>query len=223
MTDIKLNKVTVSYHKKTVLNQLNISISTQGISFVIGENGAGKTQLMRVIHGLITPDSGQVNAPPTRSQAYLRQNPILLNRSVMSNLQFIRNCPACPVDIYEHRIDSVIEQFNLEHLLQQPILTLSGGQKKRVACARLWLQNADCYLLDEPSANIDHQHNLIIETAIETLANRGKKVILSSHDFFQIERLFKLGRDELLVIKKGQLVKTLTQLDPNHLKGYWLL
>lgn len=221
-TAIMLRQVTIAYQHKSILDGLNISLSASGISFIIGENGAGKTQLLRLIHGLIPAHSGQVLAPDKNRQAFLQQSPILLNRNVLENLRFIRGTSVCPAPHFDHQLTAIIQQFDLQDLLTQNVHTLSGGQQKRVALARLFLQQADCYLFDEPNANIDYQSSRLIETAINTLIKENKKVLLTTHDFFQIQRLFQVGRDEIFILKKGQLIDHLTQPNVAQLNNYFL-
>jgi|GEM_PF-6422974 len=217
---ISLRAVDLYFQKKRIFEKLCLSLSSGGISFLVGENGAGKSQLLRMINGIIVPDSGEISRPNTVEQAYLNQQPILLNRSVYSNLYFIGRGSVSSRRYVERKIQAIIELFQLQHYLQQPVVTLSGGQQKRVAIARLFLQKAQYYLLDEPSANIDHSSNLLIENSIGELLSNGKKVIISSHDFFQIERLFKKGQDEIHLIGQGRCLHSMNTLDLDYLSEY---
>ncbi len=214
------DKVNLSYGKKSIFKSLSISFSSTGISFLLGENGAGKTQLLRCIHGLVIPQQGSVFAPPRIEQAYLFQFPLLLNRSVLANLYFIRGCPVSPKHYFDRRLQQVIDDLSLTPLLSQSAMTLSGGQKKRVAVARFLLQKASCCLLDEPSTNLDKKNSQILEQAIVEKVNRQQKIIIATHDFFHLQRLFVTGRDELLVIKDGAIASHLTNLDMNELLHY---
>lgn len=215
LNPICLNKLTLSYGEKSVVDALNLTFQATGISFLLGHNGAGKTQLLKLIHGINQPSSGTIKAPVLNEQAYLQQQPILLNRSVMQNLQFIRASQGCRADYFDARINDIIQQLDLAYLLSQNTLTLSGGEKKRVALARLLLQEATLYLIDEPSANVDLSTNQTIESVINHLADTGKKIILTSHDLAQLKRLFQPNRDEIIVLRKGRLVEKTQQLDLN--------
>lgn len=217
---IEFKNVSLVLAERVIFSQLNVTFSAQGISFLVGANGAGKTQLLRLIHGFKQPDSGQIIAPTVREQAFLSQSPILLSRTVAENLAFIRGCPVCPSDYFDAHFDEVVQYFDLQSYLNQQALTLSGGQQKRLAIARLFLQQANYYLIDEPSANVDYQTNLHIEAAIERLANANKKVVLSSHDILQIQRLFKPQRDEILVLYEGQLQYRSSVFDFEEMKPF---
>ncbi|PID64563.1 MAG: hypothetical protein CR963_00330 [Gammaproteobacteria bacterium] len=217
---ITLQAVNLQYQNKPILQSLSLSFAPRGISFLMGENGAGKTQMLRCIHGLSTPNSGHISAPPIEQQAFLQQIPILLNRSVLANLRFIRGCPMAPAAHFDREFANVIERFTLGDLLSQAALTLSGGQRKRLAAARLFLQQANCYLLDEPGANIDQHNSRLIESAIQQRVDSGAKAIVTTHDFFQLQRLFRPGRDEMIIIKNGQLAATSRHPDSELLRRY---
>lgn len=203
---VSLQSADLVLKKQLILNQLTVEFKSTGISLLVGENGAGKTQILRTIHGLAQLDSGSVNAPPKNRQAFLYQNPQLLQRSVKDNLRFIRNSSVSSGNYFDAHFETVLRLFELERLLTHPVKQLSGGQQKRVALARLFLQEAECFLLDEPTANMDWQTIQLIEQAIEKLIQKNQKVIIATHDILHIERLFKNTRDELLMIKNGQLL-----------------
>ncbi len=214
------DKVSLSYGKKSIFKALTVAFSATGISFLLGENGAGKTQLLHCIHGLVIPQQGSIFVPPRAEQAYLFQSPLLLNRSVLANLYFIRGCPASPKHYFDCRLQQVIDDLSLTPLLSQSAMTLSGGQKKRLAVARFLLQKASCWLLDEPSANLDKKNNQIIEQAITEKVSQQQKVIVATHDFFHLQRLFVEGRDELLIIKNGTLAARSMTLNVDELSHY---
>lgn len=213
LSQVILDKVTLCQQKHIILNQCSVQFAAEGISFVMGENGAGKSQLLRLIHGFSTPSSGRLSAPHHFEQAFLHQSPLLLQRNVGENLRYIRGTKVCSTGFFDSNVQRVLSFFSLSDTLSQSVNTLSGGQKKRVALARLLLQQADYYLLDEPSANIDRQNNVLIEAAINDLVATQKKVIIATHDYPQLARLFVPGRDEIVCLKKGQVTAQLKELD----------
>ncbi len=215
---ICLESVCLSYGEKSIFSSLSMQFSAQGMSFLVGENGAGKTQLLRLIHGLVNADAGQVKAANKLKQAYLPQVPLLLNRSVQENLYYIRGTAVCQSDYFNSVIDATIDDFELRPLLSIQAGKLSGGQRKRVAIARLFLQQSDYYLLDEPSANLDYHQNLLLESKLNQVLDKGKKIIMSSHDYFQLERLFTPNRDEIWLLKAGDVLERMTRLDVEQLK-----
>ena len=93
------------------------------VTVILGANGAGKSQLLRSVHGLAQPSSGQINAPS--EQAMVFQETLVLNRSVADNLKFARP-GAC-----DSQIQSSLEQVQLSHLADRPAPLLSLGEKQR--------------------------------------------------------------------------------------------
>ncbi len=217
---IILSDICLSYDKKCVFNSLSMEFSPQGISFLVGENGAGKTQLLRLIHGLVKADSGFLVAPKKSQQGYLQQVPTLLNRSVKDNLYYVRGSKVCPKPHFDKMVHKVISHFQLHKLLYMQVGHLSGGQRKRVAIARLFLQRCDYYLLDEPSTSLDHQQNLLVEAKLNKVLAAGKKIIMSSHDYFQLERLFMPNRDEIWIMKDGDILEKAKKLNGEQLKRF---
>lgn len=211
--NIAVKNITVLIAAKTVFSDFSVAFAPTGISFILGENGAGKTQLLRCLHDLATPQQGRVVAPPQYQQAYLSQTPQLLNRSVLANLRFIRGSAVSTVAHFDKYLPQVVATLSLQALLPERVASLSGGQKKRVALARLLLQQATCWLLDEPTANLDNKSNIALEQIVNNKVAAGDKVIIATHDYFHLQRLFVVGRDELLVLKDGKLLTRSQALD----------
>ncbi|MBS9777395.1 MAG: ATP-binding cassette domain-containing protein [Gammaproteobacteria bacterium] len=217
LPSIILDNVFLTLQNRIIFNDLSITFKSHGISFIMGDNGAGKTQLLRTIHGLVKPNQGQVDVPFSNTQAFLYQSPILLSKSVEGNLRFVRGTRVCSEERFDKYYQSVVSFFLLADILRQPVSSLSGGQKKRVALARLFLQSADYYLLDEPSANIDRTNNLLIDKFVNQMVDEGKKVLMTTHDYPQLARLFVEGRDEIVCLKDGTCADILTALEMDRL------
>lgn len=218
--EIALNHVDLTLNDTRVFTQFSLTFKPRGLSLLVGANGSGKTQLLKLIHGLTTPQAGTVSAPGSSRQVLLYQSPILLNRSVMQNLQFLRYSAYYDHVYFTQQLPVIIEQFELTDMLSQNALRLSGGQQKRVAMARLLLQKADYYLFDEPTANVDYHTGLLLESVMDTLLQQEKKIIVTTHDVVQMERLFSVDRDEIVLLSDGQLITQSDHLDWEQLKCY---
>lgn len=216
---VSLKGICLTLNQSVIFKDFSLNFKATGLSLLIGANGSGKTQLLRLIHGLSQPQSGRVIAPDLARQALLYQTPVLLERSGQENLNFIKKSPLFEKVAFE-RLPELIKQFELKDLLHQPVRYLSVGQQKRLAMARLLLQTADCYLLDEPTANVDFNTTILLESVIEQLIKQKKKVILTTHDFLQMQRLFKPERDEILLLSDGKLIKQANRLDMAYFKDY---
>lgn len=212
---ISCRQMCLRYQDNVVFDQLTLSLSQRGVSFIVGENGAGKTQLLRCIHGLTVPESGEVQAPAVTAQAFVPQQPVLLSRSVEKNLTFIDKTAVTPRCGFVEKLTRLMDDFRLQSLRHTHVAQLSGGQRKRVAIVRALLQDADYYLFDEATANLDRQSALVLEQSIGLLTANQKKIVLATHDWLHIERLFVEGRDELLVLQDGKILQQLPYFDLN--------
>ena len=172
----------------------NVSLTmTAPITVILGANGAGKSQLLRSIHGLTQPTSGQINAPS--DQAMVFQETLVLNRSVADNVKFAR--PGAS----DSKIRSSLEQVQLSHLADRPAPRLSLGEKQRLAMARALITQPKLLLLDEPSASLDLQSNRVLESIIAELSD--VQIILVTHSLAQAKRL----ADDVVFMHQGRLLE----------------
>lgn len=201
---LSVSNLTLKLGDNLILNNLSIDFKHGGISFLLGSNGAGKTQLLKVINGITLATSGQVDFINV-SQTMLFQAPMLLNRSVQSNLKFILKAKHIPKTEWQTRINDALTMVDLLELKDRNVFKLSGGQQKRVSIACAYIQGAELYLLDEPTANLDISSVNKIELIINNLLQANKKIIVTTHDIVQVNRLFSNSRDEVILLKQGQL------------------
>jgi tungstate transport system ATP-binding protein len=158
---------------------------------LVGANGAGKTTLLRLLHGLV-PGSGRAeHAPGGRPlvAAMLFQRPFLLHLSVRFNVLvalWLRKVPAAE---RAARCEQALERVGLRALAARPARTLSGGQQQRLALARAWALQPDILFLDEPTASLDPSAKREVEALIETLAQDGVTLVMSTHNLGQAKRL----------------------------------
>ena len=163
------------------------------VTVILGANGAGKSQLLRSIHGLTQPASGQINV--VSEQAMVFQETLVLNRSVADNLKFAR--PAAT----DAQIQQSLERVQLSHLASRPAPLLSLGEKQRLAMARALITQPKLLLLDEPSASLDLQSSQVLESIIAELS--GVQVVLVTHSLAQAKRL----ADEVVFLHQGRLLE----------------
>ncbi|NOQ42444.1 MAG: ATP-binding cassette domain-containing protein [Desulfuromusa sp.] len=179
-----------------------LDIDRYKIHVVSGQNGAGKSTLLRILALLLKPQqgclsfSGQPVEPPTSHQLSLRrkitlveQSPYLLQGSVFSNLAFGLKIRKISRAEQEQRIIETLPIVGLADFSQRQVKELSGGEIQRVALARALVLNPEVLLLDEPTANIDHDSLSGFEQLLRSLAKNGMTVIMSTHDPAQAGRL----------------------------------
>lgn len=190
----------------------HLQITEPGITCVMGFNGAGKSLLLKLVHGLLQPDSGQclfascpIDDTLRRSQSMVFQKPVLLRRSVRANVEFVlksRHLP-CNTATVEKLLDSV----GLADRSEQAARQLSGGEQQRLALARALATSPSLLLLDEATASLDPASVQLIERAVRLASDQGCKVLLVTHDPGQARRL----ASEIIFLHEGKLAEqTLT-------------
>ena len=179
----------------------------QGLSFELnrgemllleGQNGSGKTSLMRAIAGMLSLESGEVywNDEPIQQQRQAFHGSLvwLAHRTglksdltVLENLRFERSLRA--QSDAEH--DIVFERLGISRLKKLPLRSLSAGQQRRVALARMLLADVPLWLMDEPFTNLDREgRELVMKLADEHL-ERGGLCVMAAHQDVEIDAAVK--------------------------------
>jgi energy-coupling factor transport system ATP-binding protein len=198
----------------TALNNINLKIETNTLTAIVGENGAGKTTLVRHINGLLKPSRGMVRVfgEDTKKQSVAKlsrrvgivfQNPDhqLFSDMVENEILFgLKNFGM--QEKQEERLKWALEFFDLKRYRNVSPMLLSGGEKKRLcfACVLAW--DPDVLILDEPTVGQDHKNKEKITSMIGDLLQKGKTVIIVSHD---LEFLWPL-QPRTLVMAKGRII-----------------
>jgi tungstate transport system ATP-binding protein len=197
---------------RRILDGIDLKLGAVPIGAIIGANGAGKTVLLRVAHGLLQPQRGTVlfegrraDSPDTafQGQALVFQHTAMLRSNVLDNLMLARHAACEPHRGFRERALAVLERVGLSHLAGAPAMKLSGGERQRVAIARAWLTRPRLLLLDEPTASLDPSARDQVETLIGEIAASGCRVVLTSHQLAQVARL----ADEVVFLHCGQVLE----------------
>lgn len=202
---LTVSGVNFSARGRQLLHQITLQLSSSGITALLGHNGAGKSLLLRALHGLVHPDSGSIrwNGHPVDSQLRLRQamvfqKPVVLRRSVAANIDyvlFLRNATG------RARREQLLSAANLLHKADQRATSLSGGEQQRLAIARALATKPSVLFLDEPTASMDPAATGAIEQQIRDASAQDIKIIMVTHDIAQARRL----SDDLIFLHQGTL------------------
>jgi heme exporter protein A len=179
--------LTFSRNEEAIFGPLDFSLHPGEVVLIEGDNGSGKTTLLKVLCGLLEPSSGQVllhDAPLTLAR--LSHQVALLGHllglkmelSTLQNLRFAVGMGGIRSGITPQL---ALASVGLEGYEDQPLRTLSAGQKKRVALARLLLVPAALWLLDEPYANLDRSGIELVNRLLDHHARRGGAALITSH------------------------------------------
>jgi heme exporter protein A len=153
---------------------------------VEGANGIGKTTLLRVLAGLLSPACGTVTCsqPVQKNLAYL--GPHNAVKGLLTPMEYLKYMTP------GKDISSVLEQLQLKSLENKPCTSLSSGQKQRVALARIVLSKASLWILDEPMTALDKQGEHIFATLLQTHLTQGGIAIIATHQALPNNHLQKI-------------------------------
>lgn len=191
--------------ESAVLDGVSLDLGLTGCTMIIGPNGSGKSLLLKLMHGLMQPTSGQISwggfSPKdvTARQALVFQKPVLLRRSVAANIDFVLKARGKDAA----RRDALLEHAGLAHKASQPARLLSGGEAQRLALARALATDPEVLFLDEPTASLDPASVLAIEGIVSDARARGVRIIFVSHDMGQAQRM----ADDVVFLHRGRVVE----------------
>ena len=212
---IETIKISKSYGKNSILNEISVNIGLNEITGLLGPNGAGKTTLFYILAGLTKPTNGKVllnNSEITnlslssRADAglvYLPQEPsIFRNLSVKDNLRSSLETKIISKQQIEKRITELMEEFKISSLANQKGRELSGGQRRRVEIARSIALNPKFIMLDEPFAGIDPLAIDDLKELIQKLTKKGLGILISDHNVKATTDICK----KIFVINSGNII-----------------
>jgi len=200
---IELENVTAGYGNKIVLKKISLTVFKDDFLGIIGPNGGGKTTLLKVILGLITPLSGGVhfydgdNAVSSIKIGYLPQLnnidkkfPISVKDVIVSGLASEKPTFRSFTNEQDQRVEKVIKQMGLDGLSRRPIGELSGGQLQRVLLGRSIVSRPQILILDEPNSYVDKLFESHFYRLLEEI-NKESAIILVSHDIGTVLSMVK--------------------------------
>jgi len=194
-----LNK---SFGDKHVVRDVSIAVDEGRITGFLGPNGSGKTTTLRLLCGLVTPDSGEGEVLGlnfrTESSRIKRQTGYMTQRfslyddmTISENLVFVARVYG--LDDRAERVDRALNRLGLAERRDQLAGALSGGWKQRLALAAATLHDPNLLLLDEPTAGVDPKARREFWDEIHTLAAEGLTVLVSTHYMDEAERCHDIG------------------------------
>ncbi len=220
--NIEFDKVSFSYNKvntpeESVIKDFSVSIPAEGITALVGPSGCGKSTVSKLIARFWDVDGGTIKIggtdiktlDPEHLMSYMSfvfQDVVLFHDTIYNNIR-IGNMEATREQVLKAAEAACCDEFagNLregyETMLGENGSTLSGGERQRISIARALLKNAPIVLLDEATASLDPENEVLIQQAISRLI-KGKTVIVIAHRLRTVA-----GADKIIVLNQGRLVE----------------
>lgn len=213
MERIKIINLSKKYPNRLVFQHINLSFYAGNTIGLLGDNGVGKTTLIKIICGLIYPDDGQVfingiDIQKKRSKS-MQSIGVFLEGSrstywkltAWQNLLYFSGLKGAFGKAAKNRAENLLKKFDLWDERNVKVESFSFGMKQRLAFACSIVHDPSIILLDEPTSGFDRQSNVIFENFIKLLASENKLVIIASHDHDMIKRISQ----KAFIIKDGIL------------------
>ena len=194
---LQLESITCVRGDRTLFEELNLEIKPGSILRISGDNGSGKSSLLRILCGLLTPHAGKVfwgSDPITEDRDQFHGELIYLGHipALKADFSAIENLMSLALlggqSISNEEAMNALREAGLDRQAHRFIRTLSQGQKQRIALSRLLLpQPKSIWILDEPFNALDRDANRALQNLLINHVNRGGIVALSSHQDLQID------------------------------------
>lgn len=203
---LEANNLTVDFSEKHVLNDLSFNLRRGEFLSVVGQNGVGKTTLIKIILGQLKPSKGNVKFIPNREQVKIGYVPQFRNidsEYPLTVKDFIAlNFSGFKLPWLSHKernkLKSVLKLTNLEKIANEPLGKASGGEKQRAYLAQALINDPDLLLLDESTASLDPESKKqLLQVVKEQNKDNGLSVIFVTHDI----PLAKEFSDDYLFLK----------------------
>ncbi len=207
---LSLKNVGKKYRQLTALNKINLDLKQGEVLGLFGHNGAGKTTMMKLILGVISPSQGEVNvmgmAPDSKAAWHTREKIGYLPE----NVSFYDQLTGLEVLIYfaklkgfskKHAIE-LLEQVGITHAMKRAVKTYSKGMRQRLGLAQAFIGNPKLLLLDEPTVGLDPIATAEFYQTVDQLKTQGSSVILCSHVLPGVERHI----DRAMILSSGNML-----------------
>ncbi|RFC38869.1 MAG: lipopolysaccharide export system ATP-binding protein [Candidatus Nitrotoga sp. CP45] len=195
MSELRAVALKKRYRSRTVVHDVSLAVQSGEVVGLLGPNGAGKTTCFYMIVGLVAADGGDIfingqniTHLPIHRRArlglgYLPQEASIFRRlTVAQNIQAVLELQDYDNDEIQARQDELMEDLRITHIRNNPAISLSGGERRRVEIARALATNPRFILLDEPFAGVDPIAVLDIQKIIRFLKERDIGVLITDHN-----------------------------------------
>lgn len=201
-----------TFKKVRAVDGISFSVNAGEIVGLLGPNGAGKTTTLRCLAGILRPNSGTITVGGYDMKSHDREAKRLMSfipevpnpyelLTVREHVQFVAMCYDT-LDIFEAKIDELLDRFDLKEKENALVATLSKGMKQKLAVACAFVHDAQAFLCDEPLIGIDPKGAHELKSELANLRNEGRAVLISTHLLDTAERLC----DRVIIMQRGRKI-----------------
>lgn len=223
---IRIENVTKTYNNTVrAVDNLNLTVNNGEIVGFIGPNGAGKTTTLKMMTGILRPDSGSIfindfdmqkDALAAKQEiGYIADSPdMFLRLKGIEFLNLISDIYKVPTDVRRDKIKVMAERFELIDVLDKPMQSYSHGMRQKMMVAAALVHNPAVWILDEPLTGLDPKSAFALKGMMREHANAGNSVLFSTHVLEVAEKLC----DKVIIINHGKTLfyGTLEELTAQH-------
>lgn len=209
---IQIENVTKTYHDTVrAVDQLSLTVENGEIVGFIGPNGAGKTTTLKMLTGILKPDSGSIliNDFDIQKEAlkakqvigYISDSPdMFLRLKGLEFMNLISDIYKVPTEVRKERIKTFATRFDLVDVLNKPMQSYSHGMRQKMMVAAALVHDPAVWILDEPLTGLDPKSAYALKTMMREHANAGNSVLFSTHVLEVAEKLC----DKVIIINHGK-------------------
>ncbi len=215
---IKTHNMSLSIDKINILNDININIEENSLNILIGENGSGKSMLLKTLSGFYKNYDGSVllkemeikkikDSTRAKIISYVSSDfnstfPYSIYNIVEMGRYVVQSENQAITNIDREIIETCMKDLDVWSLKDKSIQEISTGEKMRTFIARAFVTESDVILLDEPTAPLDIRHKTMLFSIIQKLISNGKTIIISMHDLNDAINL----KSNTIVLSKGRII-----------------
>ena len=232
-SDLEIKNLSVNYLDKTILNNINLLLKEGEVTILLGLNGAGKTTLLKSMVGLVKTISGQViydnkdilnisNKERGKLISYISQNLHTSQNYSVEDIILMGITPYLglfdmPSEKHYQMVNEALEKLNIYHLKNKSIGELSGGERRLVYLARIFIQNSNIILLDEPNTFLDYvkQHDFF-NFLTKIIKENNLINLITVHDI----NLALRYADKIVILNENKIVDTIDCKIENYEKKF---
>ncbi|MBI5460261.1 ATP-binding cassette domain-containing protein [Methanobacterium sp.] len=209
---VKVHNLTKGYKEIKAVDGVNFKVKKGEIFGFLGPNGAGKTTTVRMLTGIIKPDSGKayilgynIQKEPLKAKEHMGVVPETSNAyvdlSAWQNLILTADLYGVPKKDAEKRADDLLKEFDLYERKNDKVKGFSKGMKQRLILAMALINDPQLLFLDEPTSGLDVQSSILIRQMLLQLREKGKTILLTTHNLEEANKLCEM----IAIINKGKI------------------